>query len=129
MLKNKMEKFDKIISLVDKLCMTTGLNTAHDYDGIENWDDVILYLESINKKLSKKGSMPRWRAYKDELPKDGQMIISYSKYFARTYPSLSGCIMERFNKDVRDKKPKKRKYNYWMPVEEIEGLLPFTATP
>ena len=38
---------DKLKKLVSDMCIVVGLNTAHDYDGIETEDDVFLYLNAI----------------------------------------------------------------------------------
>jgi len=45
----------EINSLVHKLCMQTGLNTAHDYDGIESEEDIVIYLKALLKMLPQKG--------------------------------------------------------------------------
>lgn len=42
-----MIDIDELKNIVSEMCFKTGKNTAHDYDGIETDDDVILYLKSI----------------------------------------------------------------------------------
>jgi len=49
------ELISNIVSEVSKMCMTTGLNTAHDYDGIETEEDILLYLKAIHRQLPQKG--------------------------------------------------------------------------
>ena len=49
------ENQKKIISLISDMCMTIGINVAHDYDGIESDDDIILYLKAIHRQLPQKG--------------------------------------------------------------------------
>lgn len=45
---------NKIKTLVSDICMFTGLNLAHDYDGVETNEDIILYLKAILKKIRNK---------------------------------------------------------------------------
>lgn len=55
---NKMNKEQLIVEIaseVTKMCFTTGLNCAHDYDGIEEDEDILLYLKAIHKLLPQKG--------------------------------------------------------------------------
>lgn len=41
------KELQKIIS---KECMNLGLNTAHDFDGIETEEDLVIYTKAIIKK-------------------------------------------------------------------------------
>lgn len=52
---NKEQLIVEIASEVTKMCFTTGLNCAHDYDGIEEDEDILLYLKAIHKLLPQKG--------------------------------------------------------------------------
>lgn len=52
--KKQREQYTIMLSLMNELMMHTGKNTAHDYDGVNNWDDVILYLNSHMKSLPSK---------------------------------------------------------------------------
>lgn len=56
------EKQQEIILIVSDICMTMGLNQAHDYDGIETEDDLILYLKSIRDQLPVKGICQKYIA-------------------------------------------------------------------
>lgn len=51
----RKEKFTTVSSLMNDLMMRTGDNAACDYDGVNNLDDVILYLRSHIKGLPSKG--------------------------------------------------------------------------
>lgn len=43
----------EIYKLVSEMCHMFGMNTAHDWDGIETDSDVILYKKSVLKKIRK----------------------------------------------------------------------------
>ena len=43
---------NKVKSLVESICCELGLNTAQDYDGIETDEDIIIYLNAINRKIT-----------------------------------------------------------------------------
>lgn len=47
-------KLNLIASEVSEICMNMGKNQAHDYDGINSIDDIILYLKSIKRDLPDK---------------------------------------------------------------------------
>ena len=57
MKKSACEKKESIIkktkSLVCQICLWTGLNTTTDYNGIENEEDIIFYLEAILEHIKK----------------------------------------------------------------------------
>jgi len=53
-IKDKDLKISLIKSEVNEICMIMGKNKAHDYDGIESIDDIILYLKSIKNSLPTK---------------------------------------------------------------------------
>ena len=40
---------EEIKSLLTEICLYTGLNTAHDYDGIDTEDDILLYLRAVRE--------------------------------------------------------------------------------
>lgn len=40
----------KVKNLVSDINMNLGLNTAHDYDGVESEEDIIIYLKAIKRK-------------------------------------------------------------------------------
>lgn len=42
---------NKIIKLLSDLCFELGLNTAHDFDGVENEDDIDLYSEAVLRTI------------------------------------------------------------------------------
>lgn len=42
-----------IKALLSKLCFTLGLNTAHDYDGIETDEDVEIYTKAVIREVEK----------------------------------------------------------------------------
>ena len=65
-----------------------------------------------------------WIDYEIELPYDGQYIISFSIDLYNEFPSMSGIIADRFNKEVWDKKDKKDKCDYWIADYELVNLLP-----
>jgi len=46
-LKNK-----QLLSFMQDLLIQLGLNTAHDYDGIESNNDIFLYKKSIHREIS-----------------------------------------------------------------------------
>ena len=48
------ELIAKISREVEHMCVTTGLNCAHDYDGIESKEDILLYLRAIHRLLPQK---------------------------------------------------------------------------
>jgi hypothetical protein len=48
------KELSELKSVVSDMCSITGKNTAHDYDGIEDMSDVLLYLKSIKKSLNNK---------------------------------------------------------------------------
>lgn len=62
--KKQREQYTTMLSLMNELMMHTGKNTAHDYDGVNNWDDVILYLKSHVKSLPIKGIGDKYRIFK-----------------------------------------------------------------
>lgn len=47
----EIEKLKKIVS---ELCIETGKNIAHDYDGIDSEEDILIYLESILRFIKSK---------------------------------------------------------------------------
>jgi hypothetical protein len=54
-LMNEKSKMNKIKSLVSEICAQMGKNQAHDFEGVQTYEDIILYLESIKKDLPYKG--------------------------------------------------------------------------
>lgn len=44
-------EISEIKSLLSDICMLTGLNLAHDYDGVETDEDIIIYLKAILRNL------------------------------------------------------------------------------
>ena len=50
-MKANKEQVEEIASLVEQICCAMGKNQAHDWDGIENTRDIILYLKSIKKGI------------------------------------------------------------------------------
>ncbi len=51
---NNEDLIAKISREVEHMCVTTGLNCAHDYDGIESKEDILLYLRAIHRLLPQK---------------------------------------------------------------------------
>lgn len=45
------EEYKKIIPFMTDLIFILGLNTAHDYDGIESDTDILIYQKAIKKKV------------------------------------------------------------------------------
>lgn len=42
---------ERVRGIAIEMCFATGINTAHDYDGVETDEDVILYLNAALKLL------------------------------------------------------------------------------
>ena len=45
---------NEIKNKVTELVMIAGLNTAHDYDGINNEEDMLLYLDALIKHYAER---------------------------------------------------------------------------
>ena len=43
----------ELASFISDLCFLLGLNTAHDYEGIENDEDVEIYSKAIKREINK----------------------------------------------------------------------------
>ena len=50
----KYNNIKDLKKLVADMVMNAGLNTAHDYEGIEDDSDIMLYLNAINELLARK---------------------------------------------------------------------------
>lgn len=45
--KNESKHPEKIRALIEEGCLILGINTAHDFEGVESEEDEILYLKVI----------------------------------------------------------------------------------
>jgi hypothetical protein len=48
------ENKEKLISILERMCFLTGIDTVEEYEGIKNDEDIILYLNEISKMLPSK---------------------------------------------------------------------------
>ena len=53
---NNEKTLSKLTKIILEECFELGLNTAHDYDGIENNEDLIIYTKAVIKKLKSDGT-------------------------------------------------------------------------
>jgi hypothetical protein len=94
---------EEIKKITHKMCLITGINTAHDYDGIETDNDILLYLtEIMNHYLKVPTKLER-----EKLKYLGKQIEDLSK------KEMLECIRFLYNKN------KKHENNQINLLEEI----------
>lgn len=121
-MKSYQEVYNEVQKLVEEKVFELGLNTAHDYDGIENSDDLIIYLKAVLKHTKKveKTSGPEfsneyYQKLNDlllELTRDPLFSHFIFEILASTFSYIKDC--QRDNKPVDLINALNYGYNEWV---------------